>query len=59
MLNQNLNYKIISQLGPDRHSPPHVIALEIWMIQGEPGLISKEQVLQYLFLIICYPNIVI
>ena len=25
MLNQNLKYKIISQLGPDRHSPPQVI----------------------------------
>ena len=42
MLNQNLKYKIISQLGLDKHSPPQEITLEIRMIQGEPGLISKE-----------------
>ena len=33
--------------------------LEIQMIQEEPGLISKEQVLCSLVLIICYQNIVI
>ena len=59
MLNQNLKYKIISQLGPIRHSPPQVITLEIWMIQGEPGLISKEKVLHSLVLIIFCQNIVI
>ena len=53
ILNQNLNYKIIFPHGPDRHSPPQEITLEIWMIQGEPGLISKEQVLHSLVLIIC------
>ena len=59
MLNQNLKYKIIFLHGPDRHSPPQETTLEIRMIQGEPGLISKEQVLHSLFLIICCPNIVI
>ena len=36
-----LKYKIISQLGPDRHSPLQEIALEIRMIQGKLDLISK------------------
>ena len=53
ILNQNLKYKIISQHGPNRHSPPQEITLEIQMIQGELGLISKEQVLCSLVLIIC------
>ena len=39
--------------------PPQEKTLEIWMIQGEPGLISKEQVLRSLVLIIFYPNVVI
>ena len=51
-IHQNLKYKIVSQLGLDRHSPPQVITLEIQMIQGEPDLISKEQVLCSLVLII-------
>ena len=58
MLNQNLEYKIISQLGPDRHSPPEEITLEIQMIQGEPGLISKAGIViscpDYLLSEYCY-----
>ena len=38
-------------------SPPQEITLEIWMIQGEPGLISKEKVLHSLALKILYPKI--
>ena len=45
--------------GPDRHSPPQETTLEIRMIQGEPGLISKEQVLRSLVLIICCLKLVI
>ena len=59
MLNQNLKYKIISQLGTDRPSPLQVITLEIWMIRGELNPISKEKVLCSLVLIICCLNIVI
>ena len=58
MLNQNLKYKIIFLHGPNRHSPPQEKTLEIRMIQGEPGLISKEQVLRsrpdYLLSESCY-----
>ena len=54
MLNQNLKCKIIFLHGPNRHSPPQEKTLEIRMIQGEPGLISKEQVLRSLVLIIFY-----
>ena len=59
MLNQNLKYKIIFPHGPDKHSPPQEITLEIQMIQGETGLISKEQVLRFIVLIICCPKLVI
>ena len=59
MLNQNLKYKIIFPHGPDRHSPPQEITLEIQMIQGETSLISKEQVLCYFVLITCCLKIVI
>ena len=51
--------QIISQLGPDRHSPLQEITLEIRMIQGEPGLISKDQVLSSLVLIISCLKLVI
>ena len=59
ILNQNLKYKIIFPHGPDRHSPSQEITLEIRMIQEEPGLISKEQVLRSLVLIICCPKLAI
>ena len=59
MSNYNLKYKIISQFGPDRHSPLQVKTLEIWMIQEEPGLISKEWVLRSIVLIIFCPKLVI
>ena len=59
MLNKNLKCKIIFLHVPDRHSPQQETTLEIQMIQGEPGLISKEQVLRSLVLIICCLNIVI
>ena len=41
----------------DKHSPPEEITLEIRMIQGELGLISKEKVLHSLVQIICYPKL--
>ena len=59
ILNQNLKYKIIFPQGPDRHSPPQEKTLKIRMIQGEPGLISKERVLRSLVLIIFYLSILI
>ena len=42
----------------DKHSPPEEITLEIRMIQGELGLISKEQVLHSIFLIILFLKLV-
>ena len=57
ILNQNLKWKIIFLHGPNRHSPPQEITLEIRMIQGEPGLISKEQVLHSLVMIIWCPKL--
>ena len=42
ILNQNLKCKIIFPHGPNRHSPPQEITMEIRMIQGERALISKE-----------------
>ena len=59
MLNQNLKYKIIFPHGPDKHSPPQEITLEIRKIQGEPCQISKEQVLHSLVLIIFYLDLFI
>ena len=57
MYKPNLKYKIIFPHGPNKHSPTQEITLEIWMIQGEPGLISKEKVLRSLVLIICFQNL--
>ena len=59
IMNQNLKYKIISQLGPDRHFLPLVTTLEILMIQEKPDPISKEQVLRSLVMNICFLKFVI
>ena len=57
--NHILMCPLISQLGPKRHYLPPGQTLEILLIQEEPGMIFKEQVLCYLVMINLYTRPII